>query len=183
MPDIISANPFVVEYADFIHDEEKMHDFYLLTREEFLASYSYLAPEDYELTRFNVEALKEDRITYIADGYVHWIYHNPDAISGDQFVENIFSADLLNEALKRSASIYDVWEFLCERGSVFLYDYNPAEYTYSEYWWTEKEFFATPFAVGCTRGTLHKIIAWLDNAGYNMAAAYQMVYTLPERSE
>ena len=38
------------KYTDFYDDEEKMRDFYNLTRDQFLASYSYLTPEEYDLT-------------------------------------------------------------------------------------------------------------------------------------
>ena len=41
-------------YADFCDDAEKMRDFYALSKEEFLASYSYLTEEEYELTRRKV---------------------------------------------------------------------------------------------------------------------------------
>lgn len=36
--------------ANFLDDEEKMRDFYELTKEEFLASYSYLTEEEYDNT-------------------------------------------------------------------------------------------------------------------------------------
>lgn len=36
--------------ANFIDDEEKMADFYELTKEEFLMSYSYLTEEEYDNT-------------------------------------------------------------------------------------------------------------------------------------
>ena len=35
---------------DFMPDQEKMVDFFILSKEEFLASYSYLTDEDYEET-------------------------------------------------------------------------------------------------------------------------------------
>lgn len=35
----------------FTDDPEKMRDFYLLSKDEFLQSYSYLTEEEYELTR------------------------------------------------------------------------------------------------------------------------------------
>ena len=37
--------------TDFINDTEKMLDFDTLTKEEFLASYSYLTELEYNLTR------------------------------------------------------------------------------------------------------------------------------------
>ena len=39
------------EYTDFCDDEEKMKDFQELSKDEFLASYSYLVEEEYNLTR------------------------------------------------------------------------------------------------------------------------------------
>ena len=47
-----------MEYTDFTDDEEKMRDFFALTKEEFLASYSYLTEEEYDLTK---EAVDEYR--------------------------------------------------------------------------------------------------------------------------
>ena len=35
---------------DFMTDKEKMVDFFILSKEEFLASYSYLTDEEYEAT-------------------------------------------------------------------------------------------------------------------------------------
>lgn len=37
-------------YTHFLDDEEKMHDFITLSMEDFLASYSYLAREEYYAT-------------------------------------------------------------------------------------------------------------------------------------
>lgn len=37
--------------GSFIDDKEKMKDFVELTKEEFLASYSYLSEEEYNLTK------------------------------------------------------------------------------------------------------------------------------------
>lgn len=36
--------------ANFINDDEKMADFKILSKEEFLASYTYLTNEEYENT-------------------------------------------------------------------------------------------------------------------------------------
>ena len=36
---------------DFTTDWEKMRDFFQLTKEEFLESYSYMTEEEYEATR------------------------------------------------------------------------------------------------------------------------------------
>ena len=39
-----------MEYTSFITDKEKMRDFKILTKEEFLKSYSYLTETEYNLT-------------------------------------------------------------------------------------------------------------------------------------
>lgn len=41
--------------ASFIDDEEKMRDFRILTKDEFLRSYSYLTEEEYDVTKFYVD--------------------------------------------------------------------------------------------------------------------------------
>ena len=37
--------------ANFYKDKEKMHDFFILSKEEFLQSYSYLTEEEYDNTK------------------------------------------------------------------------------------------------------------------------------------
>lgn len=39
-----------MNFTHFADDEEKMIDFYTLTKEEFLTSYSYLTEEEYDMT-------------------------------------------------------------------------------------------------------------------------------------
>jgi hypothetical protein len=46
---------------DFTTDWEKMRDFFKLTKEEFLMSYSYLTEEEYEATK---------KIVDISDGKI-----------------------------------------------------------------------------------------------------------------
>ena len=41
----------MANYKDFTDDKEKMKDFKLLTKAEFLSSYSYLTEEEYDLTK------------------------------------------------------------------------------------------------------------------------------------
>ena len=41
----------MANYKDFTDDKEKMRDFKLLTKAEFLSSYSYLTEEEYDLTK------------------------------------------------------------------------------------------------------------------------------------
>lgn len=44
-----------IKTASFIDDGEKMRDFFTLTKEEFLDSYSYLTEEEYDATAKYVE--------------------------------------------------------------------------------------------------------------------------------
>ena len=44
--------------GNFINDEEKMRDFYVLSKEEFLASYSYLTESEYDNTKEMVDNAK-----------------------------------------------------------------------------------------------------------------------------
>ena len=41
----------MTNYKDITDDKEKMRDFKLLTKAEFLSSYSYLTEEEYDLTK------------------------------------------------------------------------------------------------------------------------------------
>ena len=41
--------------SNFLDDAEKMADFEILTREEFLTSYSYLTEQEYDNTKRGVE--------------------------------------------------------------------------------------------------------------------------------
>jgi hypothetical protein len=47
--------PSSLSQSNFSDDAEKMADFEILTREEFLTSYSYLTEEEYDNTKREVE--------------------------------------------------------------------------------------------------------------------------------
>jgi len=47
-----------IKYTDFTDDVEKMKDFYLLSKERFLESYSYLTEEEYNITLKKVNDLE-----------------------------------------------------------------------------------------------------------------------------
>lgn len=53
-----------ITYSDFCGDAEKMADFRILTKEEFLFSYSYLTEEEYDLT---AARMKGDNTMTITD--------------------------------------------------------------------------------------------------------------------
>lgn len=40
--------------GSFLDDDEKMHDFFRISKEEFLFSYSYLTEDDYKLTVLDI---------------------------------------------------------------------------------------------------------------------------------
>jgi len=42
---------FINGYGHFLNDDEKMTDYWKLSKAKFLESYSYLTEEEYELTR------------------------------------------------------------------------------------------------------------------------------------
>lgn len=44
------------------------------------------------------DILQQDRFFVDGDSIL-WMYYNPDAVSGDQFVSNCFGVDLLKEAM------------------------------------------------------------------------------------
>lgn len=56
---------------DFINDEEKMRDFYQLTKKEFLFSYSYLTEAEYDATVIKrLKILLWNAIDYMRDDFV-----------------------------------------------------------------------------------------------------------------
>ena len=52
----------ILNYTDFTDDEEKMKDFFYLSKERFLESYSYLTEEEYNLTLKKVNDLETSSI-------------------------------------------------------------------------------------------------------------------------
>ena len=47
--------------TDFFSDFDKMFDFIELSREEFLNAYSYLTPEEYDLTKLRILELSHGK--------------------------------------------------------------------------------------------------------------------------
>lgn len=54
----------VAEY-DFADDMNKMHDFMLLSKDEFLSSYSYLNEDDYYATYNTIMEMLKERHPYM----------------------------------------------------------------------------------------------------------------------
>lgn len=62
---------------EFIDDDEKMRDFFKLTKKEFLKSYSYLNENDYNATKMRVEQSRILELTYAGiDSWDRPIYKN-----------------------------------------------------------------------------------------------------------
>lgn len=47
-----------MKHYDFLDDKEKMRDFFVISKEEFLFSYSYLDEEEYNLTKERARLLR-----------------------------------------------------------------------------------------------------------------------------
>jgi len=103
------------------------------------------------------DIMKQDRFYMNLDrNEVVWMYHNPDAISGDQYVSNIFDKELLEEALKtcppspdNDFSPSDAFDFI---GSECLqYCTDPDEYAFEV---AKEKFESEPDAIGCTNTTV-----------------------------
>ena len=58
-----------MDYKDFTSDKEKMRDFYELSKEEFLKSYSYLTEKEYDLTKRKTEK----KLTFHFDAGHAWL--------------------------------------------------------------------------------------------------------------
>lgn len=59
-----------MRYLDFINDDEKMRDFFKLTKDEFLSSYNYLNEKDYDETKKIVDKSVILELTY--EGKDNW---------------------------------------------------------------------------------------------------------------
>ena len=56
----------MTNYKDFTDDKEKMRDFKLLTKAEFLSSYSHLTEEEYDLTKKQEEMMSRLTVDDVA---------------------------------------------------------------------------------------------------------------------
>lgn len=106
------------------------------------------------------EIYKQDRFyPDLPRDEVVWMYHNPDAVSGDQFVSNHFDLELMEEAISESGfnpdkekDVYPVYDYIVDQCRQYLSDVGCEAYDY------DKEIFESePFAEGMTVDTLNKI--------------------------
>ena len=108
-------------------------------------------PEDiYQQDRFYVN-LESDEII--------WLYHNPDAFSGDQFVRNCFDIDLLKEAIEKCPigpdsgfEAYPVYDYIEANCRQYLSDVGEAAYGDDIIMFQSK-----PFSIAMTQSTLDRL--------------------------
>lgn len=96
---------------------------------------------------------EQDRFYYLGRGYILWMYHNPDANSGDQFVSNYFGTDLLMNAVRGHDNQVDVFSWIGSECKQYCSDIGAEDYE-----WCKEQFESDPFAIGCTWQTLTTIL-------------------------
>lgn len=109
-----------------------------------------MADNIYDQDRFYVD-LETDRIV--------WMYHNPDAVSGDQFVRNTFDVDLLRDAIRECPigpeSGFEptaVYDYLAENCRQYLSDVGIIAYEADK-----EQFESEPVSIGMGHMTLEKL--------------------------
>jgi hypothetical protein len=101
-------------------------------------------PSIYDEDRFYAD-LQEDRII--------WIYHNPDAVSRDQFVCNHFDIDLLKKAVKEcGGDASRVFDYLAEHCRQYLHDVGDGSYEY-----VKRLFESDPNAIDAVGSTIQRL--------------------------
>lgn len=82
-----------------------------------------------------------------------WIYHNEDAASGDQFVKNYITSELLKDAVKEHGdnveAVFDCISTCCKQYCIDIGD--------ECYESTKESFENKPFAIGLTEKTLDRL--------------------------
>ena len=70
----------------------------------------------------DLEFLNQDRFFLNLDnGFVEWMYYNPDSVSGGQFVINIFGIDDITDALAGTMDVEDAFDYnVCLQVSLSL---------------------------------------------------------------
>ena len=58
-----------IKNANFLDDIEKMQDFRILTKKQFLQSYSYLTEQEYDNTAKAVQQWKPNQVKALSDSF------------------------------------------------------------------------------------------------------------------
>ena len=98
-----------------------------------------------------LDFLNQDRFFVDLDnGFVEWMYYNPDSVSGGQFVINIFGADDITDALLGTMDADDAFDYIGSSCDQYLADKGTP--IFSEAW--QRMSAREPFAIGCSHTTL-----------------------------
>ena len=99
----------------------------------------------------DLEFLNQDRFFLNLDnGFVEWMYYNPDSVSGGQFVINIFGVDDIKDALSGTMDAEDAFDYIGGSCDQYLADKGTA--FFGEAW--QRMSAGEPFAIGCSHTTL-----------------------------
>ena len=99
----------------------------------------------------DLEFLNQDRFFLNLDnGFVEWMYYNPDSVSGGQFVINIFGIDDITDALAGTMDAEDAFDYIGGSCDQYLADKGTA--FFGEAW--QRMSAGEPFAIGCSHTTL-----------------------------
>ena len=111
------------------------------------------------------EFLDQDRFYLdLENDKIEWMYHNPDSVSGGQFVTNVFDLDLLEEAMERMVDPEDAFDYIGSCCRQYLSDRGTD--FFGEAW--KRMETEEPFAIGCGLTTLENIrLAYLAKQHIN----------------
>ena len=106
------------------------------------------------------EIYKQDRFYMnLEQNCVIWMYHNSDAISGNQFVSNVFDRELLEKALKgcppspkNDFGPADAFDYIGSECRQYCTD--PGDYAFEI---AKEKFESEPDAIGCENGTVETL--------------------------
>lgn len=100
------------------------------------------------------EFLKQDLFFLdLDDDVIEWVYYNPDAASGGQFVVNIFNQELLEEAVDDAMDVEAIFEYIEDNCSRYLAANGTALFSHV---WKRMEN-GEPFSEGCSLMTVDNL--------------------------
>lgn len=82
-----------------------------------------------------------------------WVYHNPDATVGGQFVTNYIGRAFFKDAMRGRSDPADVFDYIGSGCRQLISDVGTEEYAADLAFLKERK----PFAVGCTAQTLQRL--------------------------
>lgn len=105
--------------SSFVDDAEKMRDFIILSKEDFLKSYSYINEDSYDLTKKEYDSMRDIDLDYLAERTgVRKIYIvSQTEASEDKIIKKAFKSlpearvylfQIIGEYISNKEDIYDV---------------------------------------------------------------------------